>query len=228
MDAKNDLTGKALAGIFRFQAALAVLIFLPAFSLRYWQGWLFWLVFFASILVITLYFLKHDPALVRRRMKAGPTAEQQTSQKLIQLFAMLALCAVIILSALDHRYVWSSVSPLLAVAGDVLVVLGFAIVFVVFRENSFAASTITVAPDQWVIATGPYALVRHPMYAGAVFMFVGMPLALDSLWGLLPAALLMAVIIWRLLDEEQYLDRHLAGYPAYRQLVRSRLIPGIW
>jgi protein-S-isoprenylcysteine O-methyltransferase Ste14 len=138
------------------------------------------------------------------------------------------LFATLIVSVLDHRYGWSRVPSSVAVAGDVLVVLGFAAIFVVFRENSFAASIIDVTEGQPVIDTGPYALVRHPMYAGALPMFAGSPLALGSYWGLLPAALLVGGMVWRLLDEERYLAESLPGYPAYMRKIRFRLVPGVW
>src|SRR5262249_35956140 len=111
---------------------------------------------------------------------------------------------------------------------DGLVVLGYLVCFLVFRENSFASAIVTVAPDQRVVTTGPYALVRHPMYAGALLMFFGIPLALGSWWGFIPAVLLMGVIVWRLLNEERYLDLNLPGYREYRQQVKRRLVPRVW
>src|SRR5262249_50373934 len=174
------------------------------------------------------YFLRYDPALVSRRMRAGPTAEKQSSQKRIQLFAMILIGTTIIVSALDHGLELSSVPWPIVLAADAAVIVSFAIIFVVFRENSFAASTIEIAADQRVISTGPYALVRHPMYAGAMPMFFGIPLALGSWWGLLPALGLAGVIVWRLLDEEDYLARNLAGYADYQHQLRWRLIPHVW
>lgn len=224
----ENLTKQALLGTLKFQIALAVMIFGPALTVKYWQGWLFWLVFLACILLTTSYFLRHDPALVVRRMKAGPAAENEASQKLIQLFAAIFVCAIVIVSALDHQFNWSAVSWPLVLMGDALVVLSFVVIFFVFHENSFAASTIQIAPDQKVISTGLYALVRHPMYAGAMPMFFGMALALGSWWGFLPALALAAVIVWRLRDEENYLARNLPGYREYQGVVRWRLIPGVW
>src|SRR5262245_854777 len=174
----DDLSKRALHGLLWFQVVLAALIFVPAWSLTYWQGWVYWLVFGASIVAITIYFLRHDRALVERRMRAGPTAERETSQKVIQALASILMCALMIVSALDHRLGWSSVPTWLVIAGNVLVALGFLIIFRVFRENSFAASTVQIAAGQTVVSTGPYALVRHPMYSGALLLFLGTPLAL--------------------------------------------------
>ena len=224
----DDLTRRALAGSLKFYVALAALIFVPAWSLSYWQGWLYWLVLLACTLATTLYFLKHDPALVERRMAAGPKAEHEPSQKLIQTVAAIFGCATILVSVLDHRMSWSTVSPPFVLAAEMLVIIGFVIVFLTLRENSFAAATIVISPDQCVISTGPYAWVRHPMYSGALPIFLATPIALGSWWGLIPALGVMAAIVWRLLDEERYLDRNLPGYREYRQITPTRFLPGVW
>lgn len=228
MENPHSLAKQAWLGALKFQLVLALLIFGPALSLTFWQGWLYWCVFLACVLSLTFYFLRHDPALVARRMRAGPTAEREATQKLIQLLAAIFLCATIVVSALDHLYRWSSVPWQLVVAGDLLVVAGFAVMFLVFRENTFAASTIAVESGQKVVTTGPYALVRHPMYSGALVLFFATPIALASWWGLVPAAMLAGALVWRLVTEETYLDRNLPGYPAYRRALRWRLVPGVW
>jgi protein-S-isoprenylcysteine O-methyltransferase Ste14 len=224
----DDLPKRAFAGFARFQIALALMIFLPAWSLHYWQGWLYWLLFGASCVVITLYFLRHDRALIERRMQAGPGAETEPKQKLILKFASVALIAMYIVSPVDHRFGWSYVPNWLVLVGDALVALSFYGFFLTFRQNAFAAATVRVESDQPVISTGLYAIVRHPMYAAALALLVGTPLALGSWWGLVPAALLLAALVWRLLDEESYLARNLPGYTDYQRQVRTRLVPGIW
>jgi protein-S-isoprenylcysteine O-methyltransferase Ste14 len=118
--------------------------------------------------------------------------------------------------------------PSLALAGDAVMVLGWLGIFFVFKENSFASSTIELAPDQNVISTGPYALVRHPMYLSALVMLLGIPIALGSWWGVLVIIAIMPALIWRLIDEERFLAGGLAGYVEYRQKVRYRLIPWVW
>ena len=177
---------------------------------------------------MTLYFLKRDPALVERRLNAGPGAEREASQKPIQLAASVVFGATFVVSALDYRFGWSDVPESAVAAGNALVVLGFLSVFAVFRENSFASAIIEVGKGQKVVSTGPYALVRHPMYAGALLLFVGSPLALGSSWGLLLIVPMTAILIVRLLDEEKYLVRNLPGYEAYCAKVRYRLVPGVW
>jgi protein-S-isoprenylcysteine O-methyltransferase Ste14 len=224
----DDLTRRSLGALARFQIALALIIFLPAWSLAYWQGWLYWFLFGAACVGVTLYFVRNDPALVRRRMAAGPTAESEPTQKIILWCASAALIATYIVSALDHRFGWSQPSIGTALFGNALVLIGFYGIFVTFKENSFAAATVRAETDQRVISSGPYALMRHPMYTSALIMFAGTPLALGSWWGLLPAAAMAGAIVWRLIDEERYLVRHLPGYADYQRTVRTRLVPGLW
>ena len=224
----DDLSRRALTGSLKFYVALAALIFIPAWSLRYWQGWLYWLVLLTCTLATTLYFLKHDPALVERRMAAGPKAEREPMQKLIQTVAAIFGCATILVSVLDHRMDWSTMAPSLAVAADGLVIVGFVIVFLTLRTNSFAAATIVISPDQRVISSGPYAWVRHPMYSGTILFFAGMPLLLGSWWGLIMAPLFVVLFGFRARLEERALVAGLPGYADYLTRVRYRLIPGIW
>jgi len=224
----DDLFKRALKGLARFQIALAMIIFLPAWSLAYWQGWLYWMLFGAACFALTLYFLRHDPSLVERRMKAGPRAESEPRQKLIMTIASAGMIALYLVSVLDHGFGWSHVPMAVSLIADVLVLLGFAGIFWTFRENAYAAATVRVERNQPVIATGPYALVRHPMYAAALPLFLATPPALGSWYGLIPAAAVVAAIVWRLLDEEQHLTRNLPGYAEYGSRVHARLIPGVW
>ena len=172
--------------------------------------------------------MKNDPKLLARRMRAGPGDEKERSQRIIQLVATFAFLVVIVFPALDHRFAWSTVPLAGVIAGDGLVALGFLIIFFVFRENSFASGVIEVDAGQKVVATGPYAFVRHPMYSGALIMMVGVPLALGSRWGLLLVIPIALAIVWRLLDEEAFLAKRLQGYPAYQARVRHRLVPWVW
>ena len=198
------------------------MLFAPAWTLHFWQAWLYLAIFGGSSLLITVHLWERDPALLKRRVNAGPTAEKQTTQKLIQAFASLAFIGILILPSLDRRSSWSHVPLAFVLAGDVLAALGFWIVFLVYRENSFASATIAVAPGHTVISTGPYAIVRHPMYSGALVMLLGTPLALGSWWGLLMFPPMLLVIVLRLLDEERFLRKSLAGYSAYCGARRPR------
>lgn len=224
----DRLSRRAFAGTAKFLLVLGLLIFLPAGSIHYRQGWLLWINFTVWCVAYTLYFLKYDPALLARRLRAGPAAEREPTQKRIQLFASIFICAIFVVSALDYRMSWSTVPTAVVMLGNALVAVGFCFIFLVFRENSFASAIIEVGGDQKVIATGPYAVLRHPMYAGALVLFGGAPLALGSWWGLLTLLPVAAILAIRLIDEEKYLARNLPGYTEYCARVRYRLIPGMW
>ena len=222
------LRTRALQGLAQFVVTLGALLFLSAWSLNYWQAWLFLALFSTSISGITLDLMHRDPALLERRLRAGAGAEKEKTQKIIQAVANVFFLALIIIPGLDHRFGWSHLPVWVVVAGDGLVVIGLYIVFLVFRENSYTSGVIEVASDQRVISTGPYRIVRHPMYAGALVMLLGMPLALGSAWGVLVCLPMAAAITVRLIDEERYLVRHLVGYAEYRERTRYRLIPGLY
>jgi protein-S-isoprenylcysteine O-methyltransferase Ste14 len=224
----NDVTRRALRSSLFGILTLAALLFIPAGTLDYWQAWLFLAVFVCASGASTIYLAIHDPKLLERRIRVGPRAEKEPAQKIIMGFAMVGFIAMLVFPALDHRFRWTSVPASVSLLGDALITLGFLLIFFVFRENSYGASTIQIAGGQTVISTGPYALVRHPMYAGGLVMWVGIPLALGSWWGLFVLLLLLPVLIWRLLDEERFLRQNLPGYTEYQTKVRYRLAPFIW
>jgi protein-S-isoprenylcysteine O-methyltransferase Ste14 len=222
------VTVKAFAGLVFMLLVLAGLLFGPAWTVDYWQAWLFLAVFGGLCAAITVYLAVRDPALLARRMKAGPAAERDPVQRVIQSVATLAFVAVFVVASLDRRAGWSHVPTALVVAGEALVALGLAMVFVVYRANTYTAAIITVEREQQLVSTGPYAVVRHPMYAGGIVMMLGVPFALGSWWALLTLPPFVAVIVWRLLEEEKLLVTSLPGYPEYRARVRSRLVPFVW
>jgi protein-S-isoprenylcysteine O-methyltransferase Ste14 len=208
--------------------ALALVLFLPAWSLRFWEAWVYWTLFSVSVLLITLYFLKYDPRLIERRLEVGPGAEREKSQVILQAIASVLLLALFVIPGFEHRLHGSAVPMPAVLTADVLVLLGFLIIFFVFRENSYTSGIVTVEAGQRVIATGPYRLVRHPMYAGAALIFLATPVALGSLWALLAAVPLCGTMVLRLLDEERFLSANLPGYDAYCREVRYRLLPLVW
>lgn len=224
----NAVNARAFLGLAALIAIMAALIFISAATLNYWQAWLFLAVYFTCSLAITLYLMNKDPALLQRRMRGGPTAERKTTQKIIMALASLGFIGLLVVAALDHRLGWSHVPLPLELIGDAMVALGFLGVLRVFKENTYTSSTVELAADQRVIATGPYAFVRHPMYAAALIMLVGIPIALGSSVGLIIFSALGGVVIWRLLDEEKFLAANLSGYREYQQKVQCRLIPGVW
>ena len=215
------------SGIFGI-LLFAALIFVPAGTLNYWQGWLFLAVFAASTTAFTVYLALFDKPLLERRMKAGPWHEQESSQKIIVSLVFVGFFSLIAVSALDVRFGWSRLPAYISLIGEALIVSSFLFIFWVVRVNSFAASTIQVTEDQKVVSTGPYAHVRHPMYSGALLLLVGIPLALGSWWALILIAPVMPVLIWRILDEERFLLKNLPGYAEYASTMRYRLIPHVW
>ena len=224
----NTLYFRALRSSIYGCLAMAALLFVPAGTLDYWRAYAFIAVFAGGSAAITVYLAMKDPKLLERRMNVGPTAEKEPTQKIIMVFALLGFIALLVFPALDRRFMWSFVPPWVSVIGDIGVALGFLLVYFVIRENSYAASTIQVAEGQTVISTGPYAIVRHPMYAGVLPLLIGMPLALGSAGGLGALILFMPALIWRLLDEERFLHKNLLGYTEYTRKVRYRLVPFVW
>lgn len=222
------LLTRTLLSLIVVTIAMGLLLFVSAGTIHYWQAWVYLAIYLVMSLLVSIYLLRNDPALLERRMKGGPTAEKRTTQKIIMLFVSLGFVSLLVVPALNYRFSRSSVPFIVELLGNGLIVVGLYLVFLVLRENTFASATIGVAEDQKVISTGPYTLVRHPMYASAMLYVIGMPLALGSCWGLLGAALMASAIIWRLLDEEKFLAQNLAGYAEYQRKVRYRLLPGLW
>jgi protein-S-isoprenylcysteine O-methyltransferase Ste14 len=209
-------------------ALFVALIYVSAGTWQYWQGSLFLIVFALSTIGFTIYMLLYDRPLLERRMNAGPWKEEGASQKIIVTLIVLSFFVFLILPALDHRYGLSPVPAWVSIVGDLIIVLSFLFIFWVVRVNSFAAANITVASDQKVVSNGPYAYVRHPMYAGALWLFVGIPLALGTWWTIVLIVPFFPVLLWRMIDEERILKKDLPGYTEYMQKVPYRLVPHIW
>jgi protein-S-isoprenylcysteine O-methyltransferase Ste14 len=219
---------KAWLGLIALAFAMGLLLFVPAGSVNYPQAWAYLVVFFGTSALITRDLMRRDPALLQRRLQGGPWAEEARAQKIIMHCVSVGFVALLVVPALDRRFGWSAVPFIAVVAGDVLVAVGFYIIFLVYKVNSFSSATIEIAAGQKVISTGPYALLRHPMYAGASLYLLGTPLALDSFWGFLPLVATLPFLVWRLLDEENFLAANLPGYTAYQSTVKYRLVPFVW
>ena len=224
----NHLNAKAWLALAALALVMALLLFVPAGTTRYWQAWVYLFVFMGASVLTTIDLMRRDPALLERRMSGGPTAEKRPAQRIIMLCTSVGFVAMLLVPALDHRYGWSVVPLGVVVVADVLVVVGFYLIALVYRENTFTSATIEVAESQKVISTGPYARVRHPMYASAILYLLGTPLALGSYWGLLPVVAIIPFLVWRLFDEERFLAERLPGYIEYQQRVRHHLVPGLW
>jgi protein-S-isoprenylcysteine O-methyltransferase Ste14 len=204
---------------------VAVLLFVPAGSLRYWQGWVFMAILFLPMPFTSAYFLKRDPQLVERRLR---TQEKVSEQKTIIRWAQLIFFGSLLIPGLDYRFGWSRVPLWLTILSQLFVFAGYLITLWVMKENSFASRTIQIDEGQRVISTGPYRLVRHPMYFGAVLMLLFMSPALGSWWALPGFYAVIPLIVLRLLHEEKMLCRDLLGYSDYCLRTRSRLLPLLW
>lgn len=204
---------------------VGAILFVPAGTLRWWEAWAFFATLFIPMGLVARYLLRNDPALLERRLTYG---EERAQQKAIVKATTAFWLLVFVLPGLDHRFGWSAVPMWAAVLGDALVLAGYLFFFLTVRENSFAARTVRVEEGQSVISTGPYAVVRHPMYTGLSLMMLAAPVALGSWWALLPALLTPPSLMLRILDEEEALASELPGYEEYRARVRWRLIPGVW
>jgi len=222
------LAARAWTALVALVVAMGLLLFVAAGSTRYWPAWAYLVIFGGASGILTLQLLERDRALLERRMHGGPTAERRPAQKLIMLGTSIGFIALLVVPALDHRFGRSTVPVAVIVVADVLVLLGFVLIGRVYRENTFSAATIQIAVNQTVVSTGPYAIVRHPMYVGGLLYLGATPLALGSYWGVIAFAAILPLLIWRILDEEHYLARELPGYDDYERRVRYRLVPFVW
>jgi protein-S-isoprenylcysteine O-methyltransferase Ste14 len=219
---------RSLAGLVFLIGILGLALFWSAGTLNYWQAWLYLAVFAACVILITGYLIAYDRRLLQSRLTVGPAAETQRAQQILQGFASLFFLGLYIVPGLDRRFGWSHVAPLLSLLSDAMVVLSMFIVFLVFRANTYTSAIIEVAGGQKVVTTGPYSIVRHPMYSGAMLLLLFAPLAFGS-WVGVPFALpVILVIAARLLREEKFLQAKLEGYAEYRRTVRYRLVPFVW
>jgi len=204
---------------------VALIIILPAGRWDYWQGWMYIATLFIPMFFVLAYFIKNDPALLERRLRMR---EKEAAQRKIIALSYVYFLAAFILPGLDVRFGWSNVPPLVSISADVFVLAGYMIFVWVMTVNSFLSRTVEVDADQKVVSTGPYSLVRHPMYFGVCLMYIASPLALGSYWALIPALVIVPLLVARIHNEEEVLLRELAGYAEYRQKVKYRILPGVW
>lgn len=221
-------TGLLVQAVCRYLAGLvivALLLFLPAGSLSYWQAWLFIGVLFIPMLVAGLVLLRHNPTLLRRRMDAN---EKQDGQRLVIGASALMFSSVFIVAGLGHRFRWPMLPPWVSLVFAVVFLLGYALYAEVLRENEFLSRTVEVRDGQHVVDTGLYGIVRHPMYMCTLVLFLSMPLILASPFSFLIMLTYVPLIVTRIKGEEEMLEAELDGYRAYEQRVRYRLIPHVW
>lgn len=202
-----------------------LVFFLPAGTLRYWQAWMYMAILLVPMALVVVLFLKKDPEVLERRMRTG---EKEKTQKKIVSFGALPFVIGMLLPGFDRRWGWSSVPAALSVFAAVMVLLGYLVFVRVMMENRYLSRVVEVDRGQRVVTTGPYAVVRHPMYAGTIPLYLFTPLALGSIWAVIPFALTVVIFPIRILNEEKVLLRELPEYREYMEKTRFRLIPGIW
>lgn len=207
---------------------LALLLFVPAGTVAYWQAWVFLGVLVCVTIPPTVHLRRVDPAAFQRRRKAGLRAETRTVQKFVVTALQASFAAVMVVSGFDHRFGWSHVPTAVSLLGDVLVAFGFGGAMMVIFQNRYAAATVTIEEGQKLTTTGLYRIVRHPMYSAGLLMLIGMPLALGSYWALVVVVPGTTLLVLRILDEEKLLTQQLAGYIDYTRGVRYRLLPPVW
>jgi protein-S-isoprenylcysteine O-methyltransferase Ste14 len=204
---------------------LGLLILIPAGTFNYWQVYLYFLILLVPMIFVLFYFLKKDPVFLERRTKAK---EKEKEQIIIQIVFTLIFVSGFVIPGLDKRFGWSNVPVLIVIIADIVIFLGYLLIFFVFKQNSYASRIVQVEKDQKVISTGLYSIVRHPMYLGVIIMYIPTPIALGSYWGLIPMATIPLALVLRIMNEEKVLCKDLPGYKDYRQRTRYRLIPFIW
>lgn len=204
---------------------VGLLIFLPAGTLSFAEGWLLMVLLFVPMLIAGFVMFFRAPAFLEKRLDVK---EKQATQKGVVALSGLIFLAGFVIAGLDHRFGWSCMPPAVNIAASILFLLAYGIYAEVMRENAYLSRTIEVQEGQTVVDTGLYGIVRHPMYTATILLFSMIPLILGSWYALIPFAFYPVVIIIRLLDEEALLKKSLPGYEAYCQKVTYRLLPFLW
>ncbi|MBN1501262.1 MAG: isoprenylcysteine carboxylmethyltransferase family protein [Spirochaetes bacterium] len=225
---ENEMRSLGGTVIFRI-VFLVVLIGLftlpPAGTFDFWQLYVYLLFMIIPLMTALVYFIVNDPRLLMRRMH---TREKEKEQKAIQLTFTLFFLSAFVVSGLDRRFGWSDVPSAAVLAADFLGLMGYTLIFFVLKQNSYASRVVEVDKGQHVISDGLYGVIRHPMYAGVIIMWIPIPVALGSLPGLIPMASVPVLFILRILNEESVMKRELPGYEDYCVKTKYRLIPFVW
>jgi len=222
---RTALRKKIAVRLFMVPLIYAVLLFLPAGTFDYWQVYVYFAVLLGPMFFVVRYFLKNDPEFLEHRMNMR---EKEREQKTIVSASAVLYVIGFLLPGFDRRYGWSDIPVPIVIVADILVMASYIFIVYVFKENRYASRVIEIQKEQTVISTGPYGVVRHPMYSGTIVMFLSTPVALGSYWALIPFAMVMAALVFRILNEEKVLSEQLAGYKEYCEKVRYRLVPYVW
>ena len=221
----NDLLFQGLVKVAIGLAVILALLFIPAGTLEYSNGWLFIAILFIPMIFVGAVLMVKDPELLEKRLNAK---ESEDTQKFVLLVSGLMFVSSFIVAGLNFRFKWSQLPGIVVWAAAVLFILGYAMYMEVLRENRYLARTVEVDKNQEVIDTGLYGIVRHPMYTSTIIMFLAMPLVLGSVYSFVICLVYPAIIAVRIGNEEKVLERELAGYSTYKRNVKYRILPFIW
>jgi len=222
---RKSLIKKIIKRFSLLPIVLGLLILVPAGTFNFWQVYVYTGILVIPMIFVLFYFLKNDPLFLERRTRVK---EKEKAQKIIQIVFSLIFFSGFLIPGLDKRFGWSDIPINIVLITDIIILLGYLLIFFVFKQNSYASRVVEVDKSQKVISTGLYSFVRHPMYLGVLIMYIPTPVALGSYWGLIPMATIPLAIVLRILNEEKVLSNDLPGYKEYCQKTKYRLIPLIW
>ncbi len=222
---KAQLLKVVASRVLGFVVMMMLFLFLPAGTWNYWQAWVYMGMLLIPMFFVMVYLIRNNPELLERRMRLR---EQRSEQKLIVKISLIFFLLAYLLPGFDIRFGWSNVPVWICIVADVLILVGYGIVVRVFQVNSYASRVVEINSGQKVIDTDVYAIVRHPMYFGAILMYSLSPLALGSYWAMIPGIMIVPVLVARILDEEVALEKDLPGYTEYKQKTKYRLLPFVW
>ena len=223
MDAK--LFSQALMKFLFGLVIVFLLLFIPAGSMDYFNGWLFIALLFIPMFIAGIIMFIKSPELLKRRLNAK---EEENEQKIVILISGIVFLLAFILAGLNFRFEWFQLPQIVVITASIIFLLSYIMYAEVLRENMYLSRTVEVSENQEVIDTGLYGIVRHPLYTSTIFLFLSMPLILDSIFSFIVMLIYPIVMILRIKNEEKVLERELEGYKEYKEKVKYRIIPFIW